>query len=270
VGVGGLVTSARSGFAARIAGPFHEFSRTGALGGIVLLACTGAALVWANSPWGDGYFALWRTEVHVGPVGHPLRLSLRGWIDDGLMALFFLLVGLEMKREFLVGELASRRKAMLPVAAAVGGMVLPALLYAAMNGGGEGARGWGIPMATDIAFALGILALLGPRLPLGLKVFLVALAIVDDLGAVVVIAGFYTSAIDRQALALAGAIAAALFVLNRLRVLGLRWYLGLGAALWIAVHESGVHATVAGVLLALASPGSSTNSAGARRATGAC
>src|SRR5262249_21353566 len=150
------MTVVRRGIVARVTGSFQEFARTGALGGIVLLACTVAALAWANSPWSEGYFALWNTEVDLGPAGHPLRLSLRGWIDDGLMALFFLLVGLEMKREFLVGELASRRQAMLPIAAAVGGMALPALLYGALNAGGEGARGWGIPMATDIAFALGV------------------------------------------------------------------------------------------------------------------
>lgn len=248
------MTVVRRGIVARVTGSFQEFARTGALGGIVLLACTVAALAWANSPWSKGYFALWRTELDLGPAGHPLRLSLRNWIDDGLMALFFLFVGLEMKREFLVGELASRRHAMLPVAAAVGGMALPALLYASVNAGGDGAHGWGIPMATDIAFALGVLALLGPRVPLGLKVFLVSLAIVDDLGAVLVIAGFYTTAIDWHALALAGAIVAALFLLNRAHIHGLRWYLGLGAVLWIAVHESGVHATVAGVVLALAIP----------------
>jgi len=248
------MSARRDGLLARMLGPFEEFARTGALGGIVLLVCTVAALGWANSPWSDGYFALWRTQIDVGPASHPLRLSLRDWINDGLMAVFFLLVGLEMKREVLVGELASPRQAMLPIAAAVGGMVLPAVVYIALNAGGEGARGWGIPMATDIAFALGVLALLGPRLPLGLKVFLVALAIVDDLGSVLVIAGFYTSAIHALALAVAGAVVALLVVLNRARVHALAPYLGLGLALWVAVHESGVHPTVAGILLALVIP----------------
>jgi NhaA family Na+:H+ antiporter len=239
---------------ARVLGPFQEFARTGSLGGIVLLGCTIAALGWANSPWRDGYLALWAAPIDIGPASHPLRLSVRGWINDGLMAVFFLQVGLEMKREFLAGELASARQAILPIAGAVGGMVLPASIYFALNAGGEAARGWGIPMATDIAFALGVLALLGPRLPLGLKVFLVALAIVDDLGAVLVIAGFYTKGIDPHAIAFAGAIMVVLLVLNRTGIRALRWYLALGAVLWIAVHESGVHATIAGVLLALAIP----------------
>ena len=248
------MTARRDGLVARMLGPFQEFARTGALGGIVLLACTALALGWANSAWTDGYFALWGTEIDVGLASHPLRLSLRDWINDGLMAVFFLLVGLEMKREVLVGELASPRQAMLPIAAALGGMLVPALVYLALNAGGEGARGWGIPMATDIAFALGVLALLGPRVPLGLKVFLVALAIVDDLGAVVVIAGFYTSTIHAHALTAAGAIVVLLVVLNRARVHALPPYLALGVLLWVAVHESGVHATVAGILLALAIP----------------
>lgn len=247
-------TGAPTGVVGFVLGPFQEFARTGALGGVVLLACTIAALAWANSPWGAGYVALWKTPLDVGPAGHPLRLSLQGWINDGLMAVFFLLVGLEMKRELLVGELASPRHAMLPVAAAVGGMVLPALVYTAFNAGGEGARGWGIPMATDIAFALGVLALLGPRVPANIKVFLVALAIVDDLGSVLVIAGFYTSAIHVPALALAGVVGAALAVLNRRRVHALAPYLALGVVLWAAVHESGVHATLAGIALALAIP----------------
>ncbi len=251
---GARETSGPTGIAGFVLGPFQEFAGTGALGGIVLLACTIVALAWANSPWGGAYVALWRTPLDVGVAGHPLRLSLQGWINDALMALFFLLVGLEMKRELLVGELASPRNAMLPVAAAVGGMALPALVYLALNAGGDGVRGWGIPMATDIAFALGVLALLGPRVPPSLKIFLVALAIVDDLGAVLVIAGFYTTAIHVPALALAGAVLAALAVLNRARVHALPPYLALGVVLWIAVHESGVHATLAGVLLALAIP----------------
>src|SRR5689334_2598026 len=168
------------------------------------------------------------------------------------MALFFLLVGLEMKRELLVGELASPRQAMLPVAAAVGGMALPALVYVALNAGGAGARGWGIPMATDIAFALGVLALLGPRVPPALKIFLVALAIVDDLGAVLVIAGFYTATIHTGALALACALLAALAALNRARVHRLAPYLALSAAPSVALHQSGVHPTPAEVAVALA------------------
>ncbi len=234
--------------------PFQQFAATGSLGGIVLLACTVVALAWANSPWGDAYRQLWKTPIGIGPAAHPLTLSLRHWIDDGLMAVFFLLVGLEIKRELLVGELASRRQAALPIAAAVGGMLLPALLYTLVNAGGEGARGWAIPMATDIAFALGVLTLLGPRVPLGLKVFLAALAIVDDLGSVVVIAFFYGSDIHLGALAAVAGIVAALVVLNRAGIVALGPYLLLGIGLWLAVHESGVHATIAGVLLSLTIP----------------
>jgi len=158
--------------------PFQEFAESEAFGGMVLLACALVALAWANSPWRDSYVALWKFPVSVGPASAPLTLSLHHWVDDGLMAVFFLLVGLEIKREFLVGELASPQQAALPIAGALGGVLLPALLYALMNRGGEGARGWGIPMATDIAFALAVVRLLGDRVPYGLSMFLAALAIV--------------------------------------------------------------------------------------------
>ena len=180
---------------------------TESAGGIVLIAATLIAIVWANSPWGGAYEHLWETPVTIGCGGQALTYSLHHWINDGLMAVFFFLVGLEIKREFLVGELASLKRAALPIAAALGGMVVPALIYAALNVGGAGEAGWGIPMATDIAFALGVLALLGPRIPLSLKVFLAALAIVDDLGAVLVIAVFYTDAIQWSALDLGFAAA---------------------------------------------------------------
>jgi NhaA family Na+:H+ antiporter len=180
--------------------PFQRFFATEAASGIVLLACTAVALAWANSPWADAYHHLWEAPATVGAPGFGLTLSLHHWVNDGLMAVFFFLVGLEIKREVLVGELASLRSAMLPVAAAVGGMVAPAALYLAVTGSGPDAVGWGVPMATDIAFALGILALVGDRAPAGLRVFLAALAIADDLGAVLVIALFYTSAIDWAAL----------------------------------------------------------------------
>jgi NhaA family Na+:H+ antiporter len=184
----------------------------------------------------------------------PISLTLHDWINDGLMAVFFLLVGLEIKRELLIGELSSPRQAALPLAAAVGGMLLPAALYAVMNLGGAGARGWGIPMATDIAFALGVLTLLGPRVPTGLKVFLTALAIVDDMGAVVVIALFYTSTIAWGAILMAALAMMSLLALNRLGVRHLVPYLVAGLALWGALLSSGIHATIAGVLLALAIP----------------
>jgi len=234
--------------------PFQEFAQTGALGGVVLLACTVLALVWANSPWGASYFHLWEFEIAIGPASNPWVGSLHHWINDSLMAVFFLLVGLEIKRELLVGELASPRQAALPITAALGGMVVPSLLYALLNAGGPGARGWGIPMATDIAFALGVLTLLGPRVPIGLKIFLTALAIVDDMGAVAVIAVFYTQAIHGTALLLASLTVAALIALNVRGVRALTPYLVLGVLLWLALLWSGVHATVAGVLLALTIP----------------
>lgn len=234
--------------------PFETFFRTEASGGILLLACAVVAFAWANSPWSETYFALWETKLTVGVPGAQLGKALRLWINDGLMALFFLLVGLEIKRELLVGELSSGDRAALPLAAAAGGMVVPALLFVALNTGLASVRGWAIPMATDIAFALGVLALLGPRVPAALKVFLAALAIVDDLGAVLVIAFFYTAELSLTALGVAGGVFAVLILLNRLGVRRLPVYLLLGAVLWLAVLKSGIHATVAGVLLAVAVP----------------
>ena len=172
----------------RLVRPFQEFAKLEASGGVLLIGCTVAALIWANSPWAGSYFHLWHTNLTFDRIGGLLAKPLHFWINDGLMALFFLLIGLEIKRETLVGELASLRKAALPIAAAFGGMIVPAGLYVVFNHGGPGASGWGIPMATDIAFALGVLALLGDRVPTSLKVFLAALAIADDIGAVLVIA----------------------------------------------------------------------------------
>jgi len=234
--------------------PFQEFVRTGALGGVALLACALFALAWANSPWGASYFSLWETVIAVGPASAPLAKTLHHWISDGLMAVFFLLVGLEIKRELLVGELASVRQASLPIAAAIGGMIVPAAIYALINGRGPGAGGWGIPMATDIAFALGVLALLGPRVPVGLKVFLAAFAIVDDMGAVLVIALFYTSSISWLALGGALVVIGLLLALNYYKVGVLPPYLLLGVALWFALLSSGLHATIAGVILAFTIP----------------
>ena len=178
--------------------------------GILLIGCTLAALIWANSPWAASYFSLWHTKLTVGFAGKQLSEELHFWINDGLMAVFFLLVGLEIKREALVGELASLRKAALPLVAALGGMLVPASFYFLFNRTGPGAAGWGVPMATDIAFALGVLALLGDRVPTSLKVFLAALAIADDIGAVMVIAFFYTAQISWISLAIAGAFFIAL------------------------------------------------------------
>lgn len=223
-------------------------------GGIVLLVAAVVAMVWANSPWWESYHALWETPVRAGLGYFTLEMSLHHFINDALMAVFFFMVGLEIKREMLVGELASVRAAALPIAAAVGGMVVPAVIYTIFNAGGPGAAGWGIPMATDIAFALGVLALMGPRIPLGLKVFLAALAIADDLGAVLVIAIFYTPGVAVGALVAAAVTFALMIVMNRAGVRHPGAYAIVGLILWGAVFASGVHATVAGVLGALAIP----------------
>src|SRR5687768_12583502 len=234
----------------------REFIHDEAFGGILLLLCALAALIWANSAWGETYDALWSTELTLGTVQYHLTESLRHWVNDGLMAIFFFVVGLEIKRELLVGELASPRRAALPAIAALGGVLVPAGIYLLLNRGTDGGDGWGIPMATDIAFALGVLALLGDRIPLGLTVFLTALAIVDDIAAVLVIAVFYTAQVHWEALGLAAVIFVVLIVANRLGARRPVVYAVLGLALWLAVFESGVHATAAGVLLALTIPAS--------------
>lgn len=233
---------------------FLDFFRTEASGGMLLLACAVAALIWANSPFGASYFALWDTLVTVGVGGFVLSKPLLLWINDGLMAVFFFLIGLEIKREVLAGELRNPRGAAFALVAAIGGMAVPALLYTAFNAGLPTMPGWGIPMATDIAFALGVLALLGSRVPVVLKIFLTALAIVDDLGAVIVIALFYTAELSVPALLVAGGFLAVLVIVNRLGVQHTLVYVLLGIGLWLAVLQSGVHATVAGVALALTIP----------------
>ncbi|MEZ5419990.1 MAG: Na+/H+ antiporter NhaA [Vicinamibacterales bacterium] len=232
---------------------FQRFFRAEAAGGVVLLLTTLAALGIANSPWASAYEGFWDTRIVVGPEGHPLALSARLWVNDAVMALFFLLVGLEIKREVLVGELSTLRQAALPFAAAVGGIVVPALLFLALAPA-ELRGGWAIPTATDIAFALGVLALIAPAAPTGLKVFLAALAIVDDMAAVLVIAVLYTSQVHVGALVTAAAIAAGLVGLNRAGIRHLAPYLVAGAALLFFVHESGVHASIAGVVLAFTIP----------------
>ena len=247
----------------RIVRPFQDFAQKASSGGILLIVATVVALVWANSPWGESYAALWHTKLTVGVGDFSISKDLTHWINDGLMAVFFLVVGLEIKREVLVGELSSARGAALPVIAAVGGAVVPALIYVALNAGTEGAAGWGIPMATDIAFALGVLALLGTRAPVALKVFLTALAIVDDIVAVLVIALFYTSEISWGALGVGGLFLAALVIANLIGVGRTLVYALLGIGLWLAFLLSGVHATVAGVLLALTVPASSFINPGA-------
>ncbi len=234
--------------------PFQRFFRAETSGGVVLLACAIIALIWANSPWAESYSAFWHTPLTVTLGGYHLGESLEWWINDGLMALFFFVVGLELKREVLGGELASPAQAVLPIAAAVGGMVAPALIYTAFNLGKPGAAGWGIPMATDIAFSLGVLALLGNRIPTSLKVFLTALAVVDDLGAVLVIAVFYNQGVDWISLVAAVILLLALLAVNAAGVRRPAVYGVLGLGVWLAILLSGVHATIAGVLVALTIP----------------
>ena len=238
----------------RVVQPFQLFAQWQASGATVLLGCAILALAWANSPWAWAYEQLQGVVLAISLGEQTLRLDLRHWINDGLMAIFFFGVGLEIKREFLVGELAKLRKAMLPIAAAVGGMVVPALIYAGFNFKGAGAQGWGIPMATDIAFALGALTMLGARIPKALKVFLVALAIVDDLGALLVIAIFYTPSIEWHGVAVIAVMLIALWVANRIGARRAWIYLLLGLGLWAGFFLSGLHATLAGVLTALFVP----------------
>jgi len=238
----------------RILSPFQEFFQREASSGILLIIATLVALAWANSPWADSYQALWHTKVSFEFGSFSLSKDLLHWINDGLMAVFFFVVGLEIKREVMVGELASPRRAILPIVAAIGGMAVPAGFYLLFNPSGPAQAGWGIPMATDIAFALGILSLLGKRVPLSLKVFLTAVAIVDDLGAVLVIALFYTSKIVWGSLLLGAVVLIILAVINRLGVRSPLVYTLLGIILWVAFLKSGVHATIAGVLLAMTIP----------------
>ena len=237
-----------------IARPLRTFLDTEASGGLVLAVATVVALAWANSPFGSSYNSLWETELGFSIGTLEVTEDLRHWVNDALMAIFFFVVGLEIKRELVVGELNEARKAALPAVAAIGGMVVPALVYAALNAGGDGSSGWGIPMATDIAFAVGVLALLGDRVPGTLKVFLLSLAIVDDIGAIVVIAVFYSGGIDLGWLlgSLTGLVAVA--GLKRARVQWVPVYVVIGTLVWFATFKSGVHATIAGVALGLMTP----------------
>jgi len=237
--------------------PFQEFAHTEASGGLLLLGFTVAALAWANSPWSHSYHELWEMAVTVGLGDYVLSKPLELWINDGLMAVFFFVVGLEIKREILTGELSSPRQAALPIAAAMGGMIVPAAIYFAFNAGTSEVSGWGVPMATDIAFALGVLALVGSSVPVALKVFLTALAIVDDLGAVLVIALFYTSEISFQALGAGCGFLAVMALANMAGVRNPLVYWLLGGGVWLGFLLSGVHATIAGVLGAMAIPANS-------------
>jgi NhaA family Na+:H+ antiporter len=234
--------------------PFVSFAKIEAAGGILLMASTIAALIWANSPWADSYFAIWDAHATIGFGKFSLTETRFEWINDGLMAIFFFLVGLEIKREVLIGELSSLRRAAFPLIAAVGGAILPALLYVAVAHDEQAIKGWAIPMATDIAFVLGVLALLGSRVPVTLKIFVTALAIADDLIAVLVIAMFYTEKIQLISLALGLAGIALSFGANALGIRKPFIYAVIGTFVWYAVLKSGVHATVAGVLLAFTIP----------------
>jgi NhaA family Na+:H+ antiporter len=234
--------------------PLQSFLEAEASSAILLLLAATIALVWANSPWRESYRALWETVVTISVGDHAITGDLRHWVNDGLMSLFFLVVGLEIKRELVTGELRDRRAAAVPVIAAVGGMILPALIYLALNPSGVEARGWGVPMATDIAFALGVLTLAARSAPAGLKPFLLTLAIVDDIGAIIVIALFYSEGISAAPLAVAVGLVVLMVVLQRFDVRATLVYVGLGFGVWLALSESGVHPTIAGVVLGLITP----------------
>jgi NhaA family Na+:H+ antiporter len=225
---------------------FEEFFHSEKASGIVLICCTAISIALANSPWHDGYLEIWHYNV--------FKHSLAHWINDGLMAIFFLLIGLELEREVYIGELSNLKNALLPIVAAVGGMLIPAALHFIFNYGTQTQSGAGIPMATDIAFALAVLSLLGNRIPTALKVFLTALAVIDDLGAILVIAIFYTGSIDWAYLGGAIGIFVSLLVLNRIGIRNLIPYLLGGIGMWYLMLHSGIHATIAGVLLAFAIP----------------
>lgn len=238
----------------RVISPVQEFMHRSASGGVVLMVATVLALVLANSPLGAAFDDFLHIKLGFSAGNFKFEESLLHWINDGLMAIFFLLVGLEIKREVVVGELSTVRAALLPVVAALGGAIVPAVIYTLFNAGGAGLRGWAVPMATDIAFTLGVLALLGNRVPLSLKIFLTSVAIADDLIAVLVIALFYAGSINFTALFAGFAILLVLAGCNFFGVRSLLVYLGLGVLVWFAFFESGVHATIAGVLVALTIP----------------
>ena len=234
--------------------PFQKFFHAEVTGGILLFTCTLAALIWANSPWVESYQNLWQMQVTAGVGNFVLEKPLILWINDALMAVFFFVVGLEIKREILVGELASPRQAALPIMAALGGMLVPASIYLIFNAGSHEIRGWGVPMATDIAFALGVLALLGKRIPVSVKIFLTAVAIIDDIGAALVIALFYTDTIFWWSLGIGGGFLLVMLIANMIGIRSTLPYALLGIGLWIAFLKSGVHPTLAGIIAAMTIP----------------
>jgi Na+:H+ antiporter, NhaA family len=238
----------------RFVDPLTDFLHEEAAGGVALAVATVVALVWANSPADQAYADVWDFEIGFEVAGLDLENDLGHWVNDGLMALFFFVVGLEIKRELVVGELRQRSAAVLPVAAALGGVLMPVLIFVAVIAGGEGASGWAIPAATDIAFAIGVIALLGDRIPAGVKLFLLAIAIVDDLIAISLIAVFYSEGISVGWLLAAAAVLGGVVGLRAAGVRSIPVYVAVGIAAWIAMHESGVHATIAGVALGLLCP----------------
>jgi NhaA family Na+:H+ antiporter len=242
------------GNAQRLLDPLREFLQAEAAGGVALAVAAVAALVWANSPAADSYRTLWEFEVTIGPGVAAVTEDLRHWVNDGLMAVFFFVIGLEIKRELVTGELRDPGAALLPVLAAAGGVAVPAVIFLSLTAGSPAAAGWGIPIATDIAFALAVLALLGERVPVGAKLFLLTIAIADDIIAITVMAIAYSDSISPQWL---GAAAGGLLAVIGLRVMGVGaiWpYVPLGIAVWVATLESGLHATIAGVALGLLTP----------------
>jgi len=240
--------------------PVRKFLGIEASSGILLVLAALVALIWANSPWSNSYHSLWETEITVSlgdsisleHDGHPLTLGQ--FVNDVLMVLFFFVVGLEIKREMVTGHLKKLRDALLPLIAAVGGMVVPAVIFFAFNSSGEASDGWGIPMATDIAFAIGVVSLLGPRVPSAMKVFLLTLAIVDDIGGILVIAFFYTEDLASGWIFVAALTVVGVIVLKKLNVRYTPVYIALGFLLWYSLFESGVHATIAGVIMGLLAP----------------
>lgn len=242
----------------RIAYPLTEMFREFVSGqsalGFILIVCAVISMAIANSPWQEGMFNILNFPLHLGLSGFHLKLSVLGWINDGLMSVFFFLIGLEIKRELTKGELSSFDRAILPAIAALGGMLIPALTFFSVNAGKPALAGWGIPMATDIAFSLGLLSLLGKRVPLSLKVLLTAIAVIDDLGAILVIAVFYTADLHLSWIWISLGLVIMLFGFNYFKVRYMAPYILVGLLLWFAVHESGIHATIAGVLLALSIP----------------
>ncbi|MCU1398693.1 MAG: Na(+)/H(+) antiporter NhaA [Acidimicrobiales bacterium] len=237
----------------RLLSPMRDFLATESAGAVLLATGALLALVWANSPWSASYTSLWSSNASVRIAGHTITLDLRHWVNDALMTVFFLVVGLEIKREITTGHLATRRAALLPIAAALGGMLTPALIYLAIAGR-SAPHGWAIPMATDIALAVGILAVAGGRFPPSLRAFLLALAIVDDIGAIVIIAAFYSADFDATWLVGAAAAVAATVLLRRCGVHAILAYVVLGIALWISLHAAGIHPTIAGVAMGLLAP----------------